>query len=647
MSSSGHKSGEYLPPLYCQGGSFSKVGYFKATHVYKHAISFAVRVKLVKDDNSHEPCSEGATVRKKAIKFHPYYFVLGFTFPMPCLFQEVICSMKCALAQCSLNVVRAMVGFSNLSNLTLLLSCVFRLSLSVLLSPLRSEKSRLLSKEEIKWINDEALAHLIIVVEFAANEGGKKRSSSPACEPLAKKKPMTSFASLGGSSAAEKLAIDLTSPKGTKKSVKPEPVKHAAPKYLFGAKSGSTSERLVAIKSGKVDSAAKVAPRPVPHFAMTDLSAEKVRSASMCSYERFTESEAGKFPEVYTLLLKVDLLEDVDACAKFVDSVGKVVIYSNSFAKRPTYSRRSSLIAIMHKALILAPESMRIDQDAIKCAKEVEMVLMAQLRSVVEKIEELEFELAVLKGYDVSAPTYLQLEIAHQEVAHLKAKLSAIQVMLEVAENEVSCVSLVVEDLEHVNSKLQFAYFAKDDDLIFMHVEVSHLKEVASKLKSKEVDLQELDELQGTHIGLLEEHVRLKNEKASHEVAFASCQADFYKLSYVDHFQGRPSNYEFSEKDFEIFSISPVDLLDFSFEAGAVDDELMEVLAARNGAAAEGLAVKEPVLVYQFTRNLINIFPCFSSFFCFAMVFAKLYPRMVGWVGRLNEAADPTSSLRF
>ncbi|KAM1473585.1 hypothetical protein ACFX2I_029699 [Malus domestica] len=31
------------------------------------------------------------------------------------LFQEVICSMKCASAQCSPNVVRVMVGFSNLS----------------------------------------------------------------------------------------------------------------------------------------------------------------------------------------------------------------------------------------------------------------------------------------------------------------------------------------------------------------------------------------------------------------------------------------------------------------------------------------------------------------------------------------------------
>nr|XP_028948868.1 uncharacterized protein LOC114821132 [Malus domestica] len=34
---------------------------------------------------------------------------------MPHLFQEVICSMKCAPTQCSPNAVRAMMGFSNLS----------------------------------------------------------------------------------------------------------------------------------------------------------------------------------------------------------------------------------------------------------------------------------------------------------------------------------------------------------------------------------------------------------------------------------------------------------------------------------------------------------------------------------------------------
>ena len=61
--------------------------------------------------------------------------------------------------------------------------------------------------------------------------------------------------------------------------------------------------------------------------------------------------------------------------------------------------------------------------------------------------------------------------------------------------------------------------------------------------------------------------MQLKNEKAGHKVVLASCQANFYKLGYVDHLQGRLSNYEFFKNDYETYFISLVDLLDFSFEA--------------------------------------------------------------------------------
>ena len=115
MSSSDRKSDEY---------SSGKVGHFKVAHVkinsdelfrdfletYKHATPSGVRMKWVK-----MTAAINHVVRAPAIKFHPYYFVLGFTFPMPHLFQEVICSMKCAPAQCSPNAVRTMVGVSNLS----------------------------------------------------------------------------------------------------------------------------------------------------------------------------------------------------------------------------------------------------------------------------------------------------------------------------------------------------------------------------------------------------------------------------------------------------------------------------------------------------------------------------------------------------
>ncbi|KAM1321682.1 hypothetical protein ACFX1X_014900 [Malus domestica] len=123
MSSLSHKSDDGVSPLYHQGGSLSKMGNFKAAHfkinfddlfrdfleAYRHAISFGVRMKHVKEGSSREPWS-GA---RRAIKFHPYYFVPGF--PMPRFFEEVLCSMKCAPTHCSLNAVCVMVGLLNLS----------------------------------------------------------------------------------------------------------------------------------------------------------------------------------------------------------------------------------------------------------------------------------------------------------------------------------------------------------------------------------------------------------------------------------------------------------------------------------------------------------------------------------------------------
>ncbi|KAM1504365.1 hypothetical protein FF1_000473 [Malus domestica] len=268
----------------------------------------------------------------------------------------------------------------------------------------------------------------------------------------------------------------------------------------------------------------------------------------------------------------------------------------------------------MHKTLILAAESMHVDQDAVKCAKDAEVALMAQLRSTAENIDKLESELVVLKGSDVFAPTSMQLGTAHQEVAYLKAKFSATQAMLEAAEKEVSHVAPVVKNLERVNSELRSAIFAKDEELVFMYVEVSHLKDVSSKLESKEVDLQGVmsasESLQSAHTRLVEENVQLKNKKVGHEVVLASYQTNFYKLGYVNHLQGRPSDYEFFEKDFETFSISPVDLLDFSFEAAfsgategqaieavVAEDELMEALAAKTDAVVEGMVVEKRVAV--------------------------------------------------
>ncbi|KAM1529541.1 hypothetical protein ACFX1Z_018735 [Malus domestica] len=108
MSSSSHKGDDGVPSLYRQGESLSKVSYFKVAYfkinfddsfkdfldAYRHTIPLGVHVKRVKESSNREPCS-GA---RRAVKFHPYYFVLGFSFPMSCFFQEVFCSMKCAPA---------------------------------------------------------------------------------------------------------------------------------------------------------------------------------------------------------------------------------------------------------------------------------------------------------------------------------------------------------------------------------------------------------------------------------------------------------------------------------------------------------------------------------------------------------------------
>ena len=76
---------------------------------------------------------------------------------------------------------------------------------------------------------------------------------------------------------------------------------------------------------------------------------------------------------------------------------------------------------------------------------------------------------------------------------------------------------------------------------------------------------KEMEEMQRARIRLLEETEQLKGEKAGFEASLTQSQFDFYKLGYVDHLFGRPSDFEFSEKDFETFSISPEDLFRLYF----------------------------------------------------------------------------------
>ncbi|XP_050139028.1 uncharacterized protein LOC126615257 [Malus sylvestris] len=692
MSSSSRKNDDGVPPLYRQGGSLSKIGYFKAAHIkissdnlfrdfletYWHAIPSGVRVRRVKDGSSREPCSG----TRRTIKFHPYYFVLGFTFPIPRFFQEVLCSMKCAPAQCSPNAVRVMVGFHNLnqffdlglttnefwyffdigridgvgqlrirhklfdnsskgdhdwaketleisgewesdSSPELRVSTVFisdsefgstprvspdmkkvHVALGIpseyrewrwLLSPLRREKGGLPPEEEIKRIKADAMARPITVVEPTTNEGGKKKHSPPAQEIPAEKKMKTAR---GDSPAAPKIVIDLTSSKGEKERtatfvpVTPIASKAASsiaekiaqrksssvplvpkfvPKRPSGTKPDLPLKRLATMKSDKVPLSAKVAPNTASSAAATISSADKneaARSGRLEESAKAVSEEAAKI----CALLKPDLLEDMDVCAQFVDGV-KEIVGPSLFAKHTPEYRKTALLAMMQKTTILAAESMFLDQEDTKAAKEMARTMAAEAYSSVEKIKKLESELAALKESHTSDPTSQQLEAAHQEIMDLKTRFDAIR------------------DLERSISELRSAAYAKDEELIATYNQAIHFKEVADRLEPQVSELQgvlktndnlkkEIEELQRVRACLFEENEQLKSEKNGFEASLIQNQSDFYKLGYVDHLYGRPSDFE--------FSAGGVDT-----QAGTVEGKGPEDAAAENTKAAEGVTTEQ------------------------------------------------------
>ncbi|KAM1151761.1 hypothetical protein PS2_034240 [Malus domestica] len=143
------------------------------------------------------------------------------------------------------------------------------------------------------------------------------------------------------------------------------------------------------MKSDKVDSAAKVAPRPIPHATKTNLHVGKKEIARVGSYEKSTKPASWKATEIYALL-KPDMLENID------------------------------------KTAILAVESMLFDQKDTKAAKDMVKAMAMETYSSAENIKRLKSELIALKGFNISAPTSLQLEIACKEIVDLKTRLDAI-----------------------------------------------------------------------------------------------------------------------------------------------------------------------------------------------------------------------------
>ena len=120
------------------------------------------------------------------------------------------------------------------------------------------------------------------------------------------------------------------------------------------------------MKNGTTSSSAKVAPNPIPPAAETKLPSERGETACANGPGKSAKSNSKEAAEICALL-RPDLLEDMDACAKFVDGV-KGIIGPGSFVKHTPEYRRAALLTMMQKTTILAAESMVLDQEDIKAA---------------------------------------------------------------------------------------------------------------------------------------------------------------------------------------------------------------------------------------------------------------------------------------
>ncbi|KAM2224977.1 hypothetical protein ACFXTI_018771 [Malus domestica] len=130
------------------------------------------------------------------------------------------------------------------------------------------------------------------------------------------------------------------------------------------------------MKSDKMPLPAKVEPKSVPFAAETDSFVEKKEIAHAGSREKSTKSVSGEIAEICALL-KLDLLEDMNVCTKFINGVKRVVDPS-SFVKHTTEYRRTTLLAMMQKIAILAAESILLDQEDTKAAKEAVRTVAAE-----------------------------------------------------------------------------------------------------------------------------------------------------------------------------------------------------------------------------------------------------------------------------
>ncbi|XP_034227602.1 uncharacterized protein LOC117636985 [Prunus dulcis] len=133
-SGDGSKAPSSQVPLYLWGGSIvhskkfvanlhrvtTDAQFQKGRAAYASAIPDDVRVKLLKSRKDNEPLVDANDLDARIITFRPFYFSLGFKFPLSKLFKEVFCAMGCAPSQCTPNVYRAIMCFENLSRFFML-----------------------------------------------------------------------------------------------------------------------------------------------------------------------------------------------------------------------------------------------------------------------------------------------------------------------------------------------------------------------------------------------------------------------------------------------------------------------------------------------------------------------------------------------
>ncbi|KAM1391104.1 hypothetical protein ACFX2I_018850 [Malus domestica] len=108
-------------------------------------------------------------------------------------------------------------------------------------------------------------------------------------------------------------------------------------------------------------------------------------------------------------------------------------------------------------------------------------------------------------------------------------RLDVIQVKYESAENEIGCYIPQIQDFKFAVSKLHFAAYAKDEELIAAYNQVIHFKRIIDRLEPQVLELQDVlkineslkkgvDKLQRVRVSLLEKNEQLKGENDELEV---------------------------------------------------------------------------------------------------------------------------------